>query len=253
MILKSPDIALVRACEERIVNCWPAVTTMLVDGFVVRMANGYSGRSNSVSPIEIGADLSDQTLSYIEALYREAGLPSMVRVTALAVPGFEARLCARGYRLRDECIGQIAPLHADAQRVDPEIRIEASPSEAWLAGVSDLQAPGKQDPAHLQAIVGRIRVTAGFASVLYEGEAIGFGMCAIDRGMGEIGSIIINPAHQGRGVGRKLVASLMAYARGNGADRAFLQVESGNRRAISVYRSLGFEDVYLYRTLIRNS
>lgn len=248
-----PDIALVRACEERIVNCWPAVTTLLVDGFVVRMANGYSGRANSATPIEAGADLSDEALAAIESLYAQAGLPSIVRVTALAAPGLEARLHARGYRLRDESIGQIAPLHGDARPMDADALIEAQASRDWLAGVSRLQSPGKRDPAHLEAIVGRIRVQAGFASVMQEGAAIGFGLCAVDRGMGEIGSIIIDPAHRGRGIGRRLVRALMGFAGGNGAHSAFLQVESGNAPAVKLYHSLGFEDVYVYRTLIRES
>ena len=37
-------LAEVAACEERIVNCWPAPSTLLIEGFAVRFANGYSGR-----------------------------------------------------------------------------------------------------------------------------------------------------------------------------------------------------------------
>ncbi len=50
---------LVAACERRIVNAWPAPTTLIIGDWVVRMANGYSGRANSASPLSAGADLSD--------------------------------------------------------------------------------------------------------------------------------------------------------------------------------------------------
>ncbi len=256
------DLALVRACEERIVNCWPAVATMLFEGFVVRFANGYSGRANSATPIEAGADLPDETLSTIEGLYRDANLPSVVRVTPLAAPGLEARLIARGYRIRDESFGQIALLDNDRGTVgfsdrqgskDLSIRIDPNPGEAWLAGVGRLQEGAKRNSAHLEAIVGRIRVPSGFAT-LFDGETpMGHAMIAIDRRMAEIGSVIIAPDCRGQGAGRTLIAALLAFARDAGAHSAFLQVETSNERALRLYRSFGFREAYRYRTLVRDS
>jgi N-acetylglutamate synthase len=68
------DLVLTRSCEERIVNCWPAVETLLIGDFVVRLANGYSSRANSASPIRDGAQLSDSEIDVIEGIYRDAGL-----------------------------------------------------------------------------------------------------------------------------------------------------------------------------------
>jgi N-acetylglutamate synthase len=39
-------IDIARAAEERLINCWPAVTTLHMEGWAVRFANGYSGRAN---------------------------------------------------------------------------------------------------------------------------------------------------------------------------------------------------------------
>jgi len=247
-----PDLALIRACEERIVNCWPAVDTMLIDGFVVRFAHGYSGRANSATPIEIGADLSDEALAIIEGLYREAGLPSVVRVTALAKPGLRGAAPCERLSPSDASLGRSRISWGTPSEVAPGITIESHPEPAWLQGVSRLQDVSKRNPAHLQAIVGRIRVQAGFATVFEGGEAIGYAMCAIDRGMAEIGSVIIEPAKRGRGVGHRLIGALMRFAGNAGAHSAFLQVEAGNATAIRLYRSFGFRDVYAYRTLIRD-
>ena len=82
------DIELVRACEERLVNVWPAVSTMLMDGWAVRFANGYSGRANSASAIIPGAAMDRDLLAEIMRLYREAGLKPCVRVTPLAADGW---------------------------------------------------------------------------------------------------------------------------------------------------------------------
>lgn len=247
------DLALVRACEERIVNCWPAVDTLLIDGFVVRFANGYSGRANSATPIEAGADLPDNRLARIEQLYREAGLPSQVRITPLAASALEPRLLARGYVLRDESIGMTGPL-PEAMGPGPDgVTITVAPraGDDWIAGVSALQDAAKREPRHLAAIVGRIRVPAGFATLSEAGRDLGYGMVSIDRGMAELASIILAPEHRGRGLGSRLLAALGATAREAGAETAFLQVEGGNARAQALYRRLGFGEAYRYRTYRR--
>ncbi|MGL4242281.1 MAG: GNAT family N-acetyltransferase, cg3035/Rv0428c family, partial [Beijerinckiaceae bacterium] len=75
------DRRLVQALEERLVNVWPAIETLLMAGWAVRFANGYSGRANSASAIVQDAALTPRLLDEIERLYRAAGLPPQVRVT----------------------------------------------------------------------------------------------------------------------------------------------------------------------------
>jgi len=247
----SPDLALVQACEERIVNAWPAVDALLIDGWIVRFAHGYSGRANSATPIRPGAAATEATLAAVEGLYAQAGLPACFRITPLADPAAEAVLLGRGYRVRDASVGMIAPLAGLAGPASDQVRIEAAASRAWLAGVSAFQDASKRSSDHLQAIVGRIRIPAAFATLRLDGEAAGFAMGAVDRGMAEIGSVIVDPKWRGRGLGRTIVAALMLWARDAGAAHAFLQVAQDNAPARSLYASLGFRDAYLYRTLSR--
>jgi hypothetical protein len=83
------DIETIRGCEERLVNVWPAVSTLLMEGWVVRFAHGYSGRANSASAVVPGARMTPELLDNIEKLYREAGLKPSVRITPLADPAVE--------------------------------------------------------------------------------------------------------------------------------------------------------------------
>src|SRR5690606_6231467 len=48
---------------------------------------------------------------------------------------------------------------------------------------------------------------------------------------------------QGRGLGRALLAQLIAVARGRGASCFFLAVRPSNAAALALYRSAGFEEV----------
>ena len=246
------DIALVRACEERLVNVWPAVSTLLMDGWAVRFANGYSGRANSASAIIPEAAMDRSLLGAIEQLYRDAGLKPCVRVTPLAAGAVEPLLVETGYRIKDQSAMMVRPLSGAGFALDPRLRIESAPGRRWLAGVSERQEPSKRSADHLFAIVGQLRVPAAFATLVIDGRPVGFGMAAIDRGFSEIGSVMLDAGHRGQGLGRALVDGLLAWAESEGAERAFLQVDVTNAVASKLYASQGFAEICRYKTMVRD-
>lgn len=247
------DLALVRATEERLVNVWPAVSTLFMDGWVVRFANGYSGRANSASAVVQGAALDSSLLSEFERLYIEAGLPPSVRVTPVCDRGVEPFLLERGYRIKDQSRIMTRDLAGYRGRMpDPRVRIEGAPSRRWLAGVCGHQRADKRNVDHLLAIVGQIRVPAAFAICEVDGRPAGFGMCAVDRGLAEIGSVIVDGTMRGQGLGRRTVDALLAWAAGEGAAQAFLQVDAANAVALGLYQSQGFRALADYRTMVRS-
>lgn len=54
-------------------------------------------------------------------------------------------------------------------------------------------------------------------------------------------TMVVHPGHEGRGLGKRLLAALLDWARNApGVRRVELNVRSTNARAIGLYRSLGF-------------
>jgi ribosomal protein S18 acetylase RimI-like enzyme len=239
------DIATIQACEERLVNVWPALQTMLMGDWVLRFAQGYSGRANSASAIRAGADLSPNDLDHLVRLYREAGLAPAIRVTPLCRSDLAQRLTRAGWRPIVTSVGMVAPADPDWWPA-ASVRLESTPAPEWIAGVTRWQEARKSNAAAFAAILGQIRSPAAFARVEADGVPAGYGMSVCDRDMAEIGSILLGPEFRGKGYGRALVESLIAWARETGAARVFLQVEENNAVAIGLYRSLGFEEVYRY-------
>lgn len=247
---RQDDLALVLACERRIVNAWPAPATLLIGDWVVRFANGYSGRANSASPIAAGAEMDDDMLALIEELYRADGLQPSIRLTPLVGAQTRERVLARGFRVKDASFGLIAPLAGIAPTIEPDIEIESAPSADWIAGVAANQSGIKTHAGNLAAIVEKVRLPAAFATLLVAGEPIAYGMSVAERGMAEIGAIVVDPGHRGQGFGRRIVSGLMAWAGAMQAHSAYLQVDQTNATAIALYERLGYRRLYAYETRI---
>ena len=248
--LSQNDLGLVLDCERRIVNAWPSPATLLIGDWVVRFASGYSGRANSASPLKPRAELDEATLALIEELYRSDGLPPCIRLTPLVGEATLAMVKARGYAMRDASFGLIRSLDDIMTEIEPDLQIEARPSSEWIAGVAARQTGIKADPEKLSAIVDAVRLPAAFATWLVAGEPVAFGMSVAERGMAEIGSVVVDPAHRGHGLGRRLIGGLMGWARAMDCGQAYLQVDQTNAVALRLYGSLGFRQLYAYETRV---
>ncbi|HEY4659775.1 MAG TPA: GNAT family N-acetyltransferase [Gemmatimonadaceae bacterium] len=78
------------------------------------------------------------------------------------------------------------------------------------------------------------------------GECVGF--VAVERGRRKknqhtafLDPLVVSRAHRRRGVGRALMLEAVSWARAQGIEKLWLGVFASNRRAIALYRSLGFE------------
>ncbi|QXI25517.1 GNAT family N-acetyltransferase [Pseudomonas vanderleydeniana] len=91
--------------------------------------------------------------------------------------------------------------------------------DSWSAGIRDDNLPG-------------------FVACV-EGQVIGY--CFGDRGTGEIAVLALLPAHEGQGIGKRLLEMMVQYLRNQGFNRLFLACASDpNVRSHGFYRHLGW-------------
>jgi ribosomal-protein-alanine N-acetyltransferase len=64
--------------------------------------------------------------------------------------------------------------------------------------------------------------------------------------------VAVDPGQRRRGLGRRVLLELLETARGRGAERATLEVASGNAAALALYHSLGFREAGRRRAYYRN-
>jgi GNAT superfamily N-acetyltransferase len=243
------DLDLVRALEERGFNSWPALRTMLVDGWVVRLSDGHTRRANSASPYLPSRLAPDALIDVVEPLFHEATLRPVFRITPLADPGVETRLVARGWRDDDPSLGMYSAEPFGA--ADPAVQFEPRASDAWIDGAMAAYGFGEKGAAALRRTLPLIALPAAYATLVEDDEPLAFGLAVAERGMVGFHDIVVAPKARGRGLGRRLISALIDWGRRQGATSAYLLVREANAPARTLYRSLGFVDVYRYANMVR--
>jgi ribosomal-protein-alanine N-acetyltransferase len=121
------------------------------------------------------------------------------------------------FAIRNACAGDLAAIVAIER---------ASFSDPWSRGMFATHLGLRGDDVFLAAEL--------------DGELLGY---AVSRTVGdeaELLNIAVAPSHRGRGVGRRLLDSIIGAARATGAQQMWLEVRASNDGARKLYESRGF-------------
>ncbi len=122
----------------------------------------------------------------------------------------------------------------------------SSPAAEWLSAMARLQGHTKAHSAVYRRIVGAIAIPARFALLEVDGEPAAVAYGAIHDGLLVYELVVTDPRQRRRGLARRVIASLAAWAREGGAAGACLQVEAGNAPARALYAGFGLTELYRY-------
>jgi GNAT superfamily N-acetyltransferase len=236
-------LALEAICERG----WRALETEQVGGWLLRADGGFTGRANSALPLGRPESL-DQTLALAHAWYAERGLPLKIQSPLPARRLLDNELGERGFD------GTDPDVHVLAARVDvldrsgvDDVEVSDQPGDSWFAAYH--YRGGQELPASGRRLIAR-HDRALFLSVREQGRTVAIGRGAVDEGWLGITAVEVAPDRRRRGLARRVLAGLLVAAEKYAPDRVYLQVESTNQPAISLYLSAGFwhHHDYRYRT-----
>lgn len=83
--------------------------------------------------------------------------------------------------------------------------------------------------------------------LLLDADIVGHGILALGPQEAHLLNVCVRRDHQGRGLGRSLVVHMLERASARGAGMVFLEVRPSNLVAISLYHSLGFNEIGVRR------
>ena len=244
---------MIRRLEELSLAAWPALASVHDGGYVLRLAEGYTKRANSVNALYPDTSESEAALirriGWTEAMFARHRLATIFRLSPLADPRLDGLLAARGYQSADETVVMLA----SECRGEPDPRVEVRPGVApdWVEAYAETAGIAAPQKATLHRMMGLIAPDHATARVTVDGRIVGFGLGVLDRGHLGAYEILAAPSARRQGLGRAIMTSLLAWGARNGATRAYLQVVAANAPAIALYRALGYRETYRYHYRIR--
>jgi ribosomal protein S18 acetylase RimI-like enzyme len=239
------DHSLILGLESRLVNAWPSFDYQAYDGWLLRLADGYTKRANSATPLCPGATLDEALVDHMAARFLAADLRPTFRLNGLQAPEVDRILAERHFREVEPAHVLAAPVDGDCEP-DSEVAIAPRFSKQWVHEASQAYGDDKADEASLMGIVSRIRQKTAFATLLLDERPVAWGLGVVERGYVGLYDIVVAPDLRGIGLGRRVVLSLMAWGCTQGAHTAYLQVREENEIARSLYGTLGFRLAYRY-------
>jgi len=243
--IPASDIAAIeRACLTAV----PAERVALDGAAIIRAGGGPGGssRANSACWLDPGDEGElPARIARIEAWYARLGRIPKVRITPLAPPALERLLAQRGWARSDETVVMAAPLDG-LPLPDGETRMDEGPDEAWLLvrEAASGASPGRM--AEKRDTPGRLMVPGAWISVPEDGRIGAVAFAAVVGPLAMLGDVATLLPFRGRGLGRRACLAALGWARAEGARMGVLQVEADNDAALSLYRRLGFREVYRY-------
>lgn len=242
------EAATIRFIEELSLNAWPALRTSLLDGWLLRMAGGYTRRANSVQPLYPSNLPTAEKVAYCEEAYRLAGLPTIFKLTDAAEPAeLDGFLADRGYRREAETSVQLLDI-ADLRPTDATgVYLQHQATLEWCTALAALTDVDTRHVSTMHTMLGSLMPPAAFASVVVDGRVVATGMAVAERECVGLFDMAVNQEYRRQGLGTAVLCALCRWAaETHGAQTAYLQVVADNAPALALYRRLGFLPAYGY-------
>src|SRR5262249_7417668 len=153
-------------------------------------------------------------------------LPTIFRLPSIIERDLEQRLDELGYGGEGESCVLYGELTAVEAASDPDVQLLPRPTRGWFAAMGALQNHLPAQRRTYRRIVGATAIPAAFAALAVDGEFVALAYGAIHDRLLCYESVITNPRRQRRGYARRVVVSVAAWAKEQGAEGVCLEVEA---------------------------
>ena len=244
-------VALELAADE----AWPAPMRARLGHWVLRSADGWTGRANSALAVGDPDRTLEEAIDAVVRWYGDRGRPAMINAPMPLAAPVNSALDERGWGTRPLTLVQTAPLDTVLERTParpdlPPVELADHPTDDWYAMVAEHK--GTLPPAAVRVLTGvpgtvfaQVRDQDGALLAVARGTVTG-----PERWHG-VSLVQTAPTARRRGIAAHVVRALAQWAGRHGSARAYLQVEERNTPATALYAELGFRTHHTYLTRVQ--
>ena len=232
---------------------WRGTEEEWLGGWLLRAAEGFTGRANSVLPLGDPGMPLDEALAAVTQWYRARGLPPMMAVpgpiAADSPPqGLDQLLSERQWLTRSgPAFVMLADLplgiDLDGLPAGREVLASPEPDDAWAARYH------YRGQDYLPPVARKVLTSAPeqlFVSIRDGGEVLAIARLSIADGLAGLSAVEVHADRRRQGLGGAITAAACLAAGQRGLSRVFLQVEVDNAPARALYTRLGFRYSHRY-------
>ncbi len=243
------DPAWLSRIEDAGLNASAPPQQLWLDGWLLRLSPGKAKRARCINAVAPGRQPVATRLQQAAELFRDAGLPLLVRLTPFSQPaGIDDTLARLGLQRFDDTRVMVGTITAmDLVTALPDtVRLEPAGTTHFAGIVGKLRgSPAEHQRSHAQRL--------DHSPVPYRGwvlrrddEVLACGQYAREGDRVGLYDVFTAPPARNQGLSRALCAELLRRAASEGATTAYLQVDVTNSPALAVYYRLGFATGYHY-------
>jgi N-acetylglutamate synthase len=238
---------LIASIEELSLNAWPSLQTISYDGWILRFADGYTKRANSVNPLYFSSVDIDEKMQFCEAIYQKRNLPVVYKMTSSVYPSdLDKLLHANDYQIDSPTSVQTIALDATGLPRTIDVEFQDDLSDAWLENFCRMNAVSIGQAKTLRKILGNIIPNHCFVSIKSNDKIVACGLGVLQSGYVGLFDIVTDKEFRNRGYGEQVVKSILDWGKRNQAHTGYLQVMLNNVPALHLYTKLGFREQYQY-------
>ncbi|MFD1388607.1 GNAT family N-acetyltransferase [Oceanobacillus oncorhynchi subsp. oncorhynchi] len=236
-----------KTIEELSLNNWQPLSTLLYDGWVLRFANGYTKRANSIQPIYYSTYKLEQKIDACEKVYSEKNLRTIFKITPFIQPeNLDDILKEQAYSLVDYTSVQTIALDTISEPTLHSVSIDEKINREWLDRFCQLNNVEEKNKDTMLQMLSNIITRKCFISLYYNEEVIACGLGVIEREYIGLYDIVTASQYRNQGFAEQLILYLLKWGKDKGAKYSYLAVLLNNEPALRLYSKIGFSEIYRY-------
>ena len=233
--------------EEISLNAWPALQQVLYDGWLLRLAKGYTKRANSVNPLYPSTLDLEQKVAYCKEFYTARSLRPVFRLTPISSPtDLDHFLSQRGYQVLDQTLVMGLDLENLDLKTHRETDLLSTNIDEWMEIFYQVSPTSSAVHKVHKEILEAISTERYLVALQNAGAKVACGLGVLEADYVGLFDIITDPEARRRGYGTQIVLAILDWAREHGARYSYLQVVKQNLPARQLYEKIGFEELYQY-------